>query len=437
MIKRIYARQVFDSRGNPTIEGEVTTEQGIFSSMVPSGASTGLYEAVELRDQEKDYLGKGVFKAIGNVNSIISNKIVGLDETKQFEIDEIMIRLDGTKNKSNLGANAVLAVSMAVARAGAKTLNLELFEYLKILYDSLSTEKNIDKSNIKKKEFVMPCPCFNVINGGEHAGNDLDIQEYMIVPLNAKNFSEAMKIGTEIYHTLKKILKEKYGPQAVNVGDEGGFAPPLKSAKEPLYLIMDAIKRTGYIDKVSIALDVAASEFFDNGSYMFEGKKLSGDELLDFYKEIVSEFPICSIEDPFEQNDFESYSRLTDQLKGIQVVGDDLLVTNIERIKIAIEKKACNSLLLKLNQIGTLKEALEAANLSSKSNWGVMISHRSGETEDSFIADLACALCLGQIKSGAPARSERLAKYNRILRIEEKLKERASFSRVLKSKTSV
>lgn len=431
MIKKVYARQLFDSRGNPTIEAEITTEVGVSCAIVPSGASTGMYEAVELRDGGNDYFGKGVLKAVKNVNTIISQKLVGLDEKEQFKIDELMISLDGTTNKSKLGANTILAVSMAIARAGAKSFKLELFEYLRMLYSYILEEKDI-RNSIKDQKFVMPCPCFNVINGGEHAGNELNIQEYMIVPYSANNFSEAMKIGTEVYHTLKQILKEKYGSSAVNVGDEGGFAPPLKSAKEPLKLIMQAINKAGYNDKVKIALDIAASEFFKDGLYTLEGKKLTGNELLEFYKEIISEFPICSIEDPFEQNDFDSYSRLTKELNNIQIVGDDLLVTNLKRINTAIEKKACNALLLKLNQIGSLKEALEATKLSSKAGWGLMVSHRSGETEDSFIADLACALSLGQVKSGAPARSERLAKYNRILKIEEMLGDNASFSEVFK-----
>lgn len=432
MIKNVFGRQVFDSRGNPTVEAEVRTEFGTFSAIVPSGASTGAYEAVELRDAGADYHGKGVLKAIENINSKIAKKVVGLDEKEQFKIDEMMVSIDGTKNKSNLGANAILAVSMAIARAGAKSANLRLFEYLSKLYNSLTSEKGNNAIGTKATNFVMPCPCFNVINGGAHAGNELDIQEYMIVPANAKSFSEAMKIGTEIYHTLKDILKKRFGPNSINVGDEGGFAPPLKSAKEPLILIMEAIKTAGYTGKVKIALDIAASEFFDEGFYNFEGKRLKGNELLEFYKEISSEFPICSIEDPFEQNDFESYSKITKELSGIQIVGDDLLVTNIERINIAIKSSACNALLLKLNQIGTLKEALIAAKISNEAGWGVMVSHRSGETEDPFIADLACALSFGQIKSGAPARSERLCKYNQILRIEESLKERANFSEVFK-----
>jgi len=432
MIKSVFGRQMFDSRGNPTVEAEVKTELGTFSAIVPSGASTGTYEAVELRDGGADYHGKGVLKAVENINSKIAKKIIGLDENEQFKIDELMISSDGTKNKSNLGANAILAVSMAIARAGAKSANLRLFDYLSKLYNSLPSKKVAKTVAQESNKFIMPCPCFNVINGGAHAGNELDIQEYMIVPANAKSFSEAMKIGTEIYHTLKDILKKRFGPNSINVGDEGGFAPPLKSAKEPLILIMEAIKTVGYNGKVKIALDIAASEFFENGFYNFEGKNLSGNELLAFYKEIASEFPICSIEDPFEQNDFESYSKITKELSGIQIVGDDLLVTNIERINIAIKSSACNALLLKLNQIGTLKEALQAARIAGDAGWGVMVSHRSGETEDSFIADLACALPFGQIKSGAPARSERLCKYNQILRIEEMLKARAIFSEVFK-----
>jgi len=403
----VKSRQVFDSRGNPTVETEIVTEDGIFRAIVPSGASTGSHEALELRDNTKDYFGKGVLKAVSNVNNIIAPKILGLDPTKQKEIDELMIKLDGTDNKSKLGANAILSVSMAVCRAGAGAKKVPLFKHI----------ADLSGNNC----LLMPVPFFNVINGGKHAGNNLDVQEFMIAPVGASSFNEAMKMGTEVYHYLKNIIKDKYGIDAVNVGDEGGFAPPLADNEEPLRLLMQAIELSGYKDKLKIALDAAASEFFDNGKYNFNGATLTADEMIEFYENLVTNYPIISLEDPLSEDDWEGFSKTTEKLKdkGVQIVGDDLLVTNPVRIKKAIEQKACNALLLKVNQIGTISEAIEAANLAKSNDFNVMVSHRSGETEDSFIADLVVGLGTGQIKSGAPCRSERLAKYNQLLRIEE------------------
>ncbi|KAJ7838776.1 phosphopyruvate hydratase [Mycena olivaceomarginata] len=382
-ISKIFARQIFDSRGNPTVEVDVHTAKGRFRAAVPSGASTGIHEAVELRDGDKNaYVGKGVSKAVANVNDIIAPELIksGLAVTGQKEIDDFLIKLDGTPNKGKLGANAILGVSIAVAEAGAAEKGVPLYQHF------------ADLAGVKPP-FVLPTPAFNVINGGSHAGNKLAFQD---------SFTEAMKIGTETYHTLKKVISAKYGIDAVNVGDEGGFAPNVSGAEESLELLSEAIKKAGYEGKIKIALDVASSEFYKEGNY-------------------VKKYPIVSIEDPFDQDDWEAWTHFT-KLSGIQIVGDDLTVTNPLRIKTAIEKKACNGLLLKVNQIGTISESIQAAQLAQSDGWGVMISHRSGETENTIIADLSVALGVGQIKTGAPARSERVAKYNALLRIEEELK---------------
>ncbi len=404
IIKKVKARQVFDSRGNPTVECEIETDDGVFRSIVPSGASKGKHEALELRDNEKAYLGKSVFKAINNVNNIIAPRIIGMDCRDQKRIDEIMIKLDGTENKSNLGANAILSVSMCVARAGAKASNMKLYEYFAYLSNT--------------KDLALPLPFFNVINGGKHAGNNLAIQEFMIVPIGAKSFKEAMQIGTEIYHTLKNIIKEEYGKNAINVGDEGGFAPPLNKSEEALSLLLTAIKKLKYEEKVKIALDAAASEFYKDNKYHIDNKELYSKELKEYYKELIKKYPIISIEDPFAEDDWDSFVSFNKEVN-IQIVGDDLLVTNPKRIKKAIELRACNALLLKINQIGTISEAIEAFKLAKEHGWNIMISHRSGDSEDPFIADLSVGLATGEIKSGAPCRSERLAKYNQLLRIEE------------------
>jgi enolase len=413
-IKSIRAREILDSRGNPTIEADLVTEDGLFRAMVPSGASTGVHEALELRDGDKSrYMGKGVLKAVDNVNKIIAPKLVGMDPAKQEEIDSFMLKLDGTENKSKLGANAILAVSMAACKAGAASKKIPLYQHI------------ADIASVK--DFVMPVPSFNVINGGKHAGNKLAMQEFMLLPVGARSFAEAMRMGSETYHHLKKVIKEKYGQDAVNVGDEGGFAPNIQDNKEGLELLKEAIEKAGYKGKVRIGMDVAASEFYKDGKYdlNFKGDKpqlKTGDEMIKLYESFVKDYGLVSIEDPFDQDDWITYPKLTEKVnKTTQIVGDDLLVTNPKRIKEAISKKACNSLLLKVNQIGTVTESIEACKLSQEAGWGVMVSHRSGETEDTFIADLVVGLRTGQIKTGAPCRSERLAKYNQLIRIEEEL----------------
>jgi len=404
-IRAIKARQVLDSRGNPTVEVEVLTENSLNRAIVPSGASTGKYEALELRDDGKDYLGKSVERAVSNVNKIIAKKLNGMNAEKQSEIDELMIRMDGTKNKSRLGANAILGVSMAVSRAGAFSKDMQLYEYIGELANN--------------KKFALPVPYSNVINGGVHAGNNLQIQEFMLVPLNSKKFLESTRIVSEAYHLLRKIIEGKYGKLGINVGDEGGFAPPLNTAEEALDLLNEAILISGYKNKLKIAMDCAASEFFDKGKYM---GSMNGDKLAEYYLKLIKRYGIISIEDPFDQDDFNSYLKFTKKAGSkIQIIGDDLLVSNVDRVKIAISKKLCNSLLLKVNQIGTITEAIKAANLALKNKWKVMVSHRSGETEDPYIADLAVGLGCRQIKLGAPCRSDRTSKYNQLLRIEEEL----------------
>ncbi|PPQ86959.1 hypothetical protein CVT25_009781 [Psilocybe cyanescens] len=421
-ITKIQARQIFDSRGNPTVEVDVHTAKGRFRAAVPSGASTGIHEAVELRDGDKNaYVGKGtpLFLPVANVNDTIAPELIkaGISVLNQTEIDDFLIKLDGTPNKGKLGANAILGVSIAVAEAGAAEKGVPLYQHF------------ADLAGVKPP-FVLPCPAFNVINGGSHAGNKLAFQEFMLLPTGATSFTEAMKIGTETYHTLKKVISAKYGIDAVNVGDEGGFAPNVSGAEESLELLSEAIKKAGYEGKIKIALDVASSEFYKEGKYDLDFKNpnsdpskwISGKELADLYLGYVKQYPIVSIEDPFDQDDWEAWTHFTKH-SGIQIVGDDLTVTNPLRIKTAIEKKACNGLLLKVNQIGTISESIQAAQLAQSDGWGVMISHRSGETENTIIADLAVALGVGQIKTGAPARSERVAKYNTLLRIEEELKD--------------
>lgn len=423
-IKSIKARQIFDSRGNPTVEVDVTTDKGLFRSAVPSGASTGIYEALELRDNDKaNYHGKGVAKAVNNINTLIAPLLVGssLNVTQQKEVDDAMLKLDGTENKDKLGANAILGVSMAVCRAGAAEKGVPLFKYIA----ELAGNNNI----------VLPVPALNVINGGSHAGNKLAMQEFMILPTGAASFTEAMKMGSEVYHHLKSVIKARFGLDATSVGDEGGFAPNILNNKDALDLIIEAISKAGYTGKIEIGMDVAASEFHKEGKYDLDFKNpasdanayLSSDKLGDLYQEFIKGYPMVSIEDPFDQDDWDAWSKLTGNTT-IQIVGDDLTVTNPKRIQTAVDKKACNCLLLKVNQIGSVTEAIAAHLLAKKNGWGTMVSHRSGETEDTFIADLVVGLSTGQIKTGAPCRSERLAKYNQILRIEEELGSAAKYA---------
>lgn len=423
-IQSVHARQIFDSRGNPTVETDLVLSDGRkVTAAVPSGASTGAYEALELRDGGSDYLGKGVSKAVNNVNTIIGPSLIGKDPREQTAIDTFMVQqLDGTVNewgwcKQKLGANAILAVSLAVCKAGALVHGIPLYKHIANLAGN--------------KKLVLPVPAFNVINGGSHAGNKLAMQEFMILPLGASSFKEAMKMGVEVYHNLKAVIKKKYGQDAVNVGDEGGFAPNIQENKEGLELLKAAIEKAGYTGKVVIGMDVAASEFYGSDkTYDLNFKednndgsqKISGNQLIDLYKSFVAEYPIVSIEDPFDQDDWEHYTKLTSAMgEKVQIVGDDLLVTNPKRVEKAIKEKCCNALLLKVNQIGSVTESIEAVKMSKHAGWGVMASHRSGETEDTFIADLSVGLATGQIKTGAPCRSERLAKYNQLLRIEEEL----------------
>jgi enolase len=374
------------------------------SAGVPSGASTGTHEALELRDGDKRYQGKGVEKAIQNVQRKIAPLLKGMDSTRQKEIDKLMIEKDGTKNKSKFGANAILGVSLAVARCGAESNNLYLYEYINEL---LGVEKKM----------TLPRPFFNVINGGKHADNQLSFQEFMIVP-KFKSFKDNLRVASEVYHTLKQDIHQKFGKGSTNVGDEGGFAPEgFQNVHQVLEMLMKAIKDAGYLGKVDLAIDCAASECYQNGKYLIDGKRMSKEKLLNYYLTLIKKYPLISIEDPFHEDDFESFAELTKKCK-IQVVGDDLTVTNIERISQAIKYKSCNCLLLKVNQIGSLSEALQAVEMAYKAGWKVMVSHRSGETEDPFIADLVVGIGSGMIKSGAPCRGERTAKYNQLLRIE-------------------
>ncbi len=404
-IANIIGREVLDSRGNPTVEVEVVLEDGVKAiALVPSGASTGIKEALELRDGDNRYLGKGVLKAVNNVNTVIKERLVGENVFEQQKIDNIMLELDGTVNKSKLGANAILGVSMACLKAAAKESNKELYEYI-------------------GTEYSLPRPMMNILNGGAHADNNLDFQEYMIIPINSK-FSEALRIGAEVFHTLKSILKSR--GLATSVGDEGGFAPNLDNNKEGLDLIVEAITKAGYTPgkDVCIGLDVASSEFYEDGKYDLKGENrvLSTDELIDYYVELINKYPIISIEDPFSEVDWEGFTKFT-KLVGdkVQIVGDDLFVTNKKELQKGIDLKAGNAILIKVNQVGTITETLDAINLAKANGYKTIISHRSGETEDTTIADLAVGLNLGQIKTGSLSRSERIAKYNRLLRIEEQL----------------
>ena len=414
MITAVHARQILDSRGNPTVEVEVLLEDGSYGrAAVPSGASTGEFEAVERRDGDKDvYLGKGVLDAVRAVDEEIAEAVIGLDATDQRLVDRTMLDLDGTDNKGGLGANAILGVSLAVARAAANAADLELYKYLG-----------------GPNAHVLPVPMRNILNGGSHADSNVDIQEFMIAPIGAPTFSEALRTGVEVYHSLKAVLKER--GLSTGLGDEGGFAPDLESNRAALDLISEAIERAGYTvgADVALALDVASSEFFENGTYAFEGKQLSSDEMAAYYEELVRDYPLVSIEDPLDENDWEGWKTLTASVgTKVQLVGDDLFVTNPERLARGIEEGAGNALLVKVNQIGSLTETFDAISLAQRHMFSCMISHRSGETEDTTIADIAVATNAGQIKTGAPARSERVAKYNQLLRIEEELGDAARYA---------
>ncbi|SUP00328.1 Enolase [Tissierella praeacuta] len=417
IIVDIYGREVLDSRGNPTVEVEVWTEDGAFGrALVPSGASTGAFEAVELRDGDKErFLGKGVMNAVNNVNEIIAEEVIGMDVFEQAAIDKLMIRLDGTPNKGKLGANAILGVSLAVARAAADELGMPLYQYV---------------GGVNSK--TLPVPMMNILNGGEHADNNVDIQEFMVMPVGAKNFKEALRMGAEIFHSLKSVLKSKGLNTAV--GDEGGFAPNLSSNEEALRTIVEAIEKAGYKpgEEIMLALDVAASEMYDENKKVYnlagEGRVLTVEEMIDYYEELVNKYPIISIEDGLAEDDWDGWKLLTDRLgKKIQLVGDDLFVTNTERLNKGIELGVSNSVLVKLNQIGTLTETLDTIEMAKTNGYTAVISHRSGETEDTTIADLAVATNAGQIKTGAPSRTDRVAKYNQLLRIEDMLGEEAVY----------
>jgi len=411
----IFARQILDSRAFPTVEVEVTLEDGTISrASVPSGASTGIFEAVELRDGDKElFNGKGVLKAVSNVNNIIADELVGMNVYDQIAIDKAMIALDGTPNKAKLGANAILGVSLACARAAAESLGLGLYQYI---------------GGVNAK--VLPVPMMNIINGGSHADNNVDLQEFMVMPVGAKSFKEALRMSAEVYHALKALLKSK--GLATGVGDEGGFAPDLSSNEEAIKIIIEAIEKAGFVPgkDIFIALDPAASEFFEDGKYNLasEGRILTPEQMADYYVELVNKYPIISIEDGMAEEDWDGWKYLTDKIGDkIQLVGDDLFVTNTDRLQMGIDKKVANSILIKLNQIGTLTETLNAIEMAERAGYTAVVSHRSGETEDTTISDLVVAMNAGQIKTGAPARSERVSKYNQLLRIEEELDEVAEY----------
>ncbi|MDK8241421.1 phosphopyruvate hydratase [Corynebacterium coyleae] len=412
-IMHIFAREILDSRGNPTVEVEALLSDGSHGqAAVPSGASTGEHEAHELRDGDDRYDGKGVLKAVENVNETIADALIAFEADDQRLIDNTMIELDGTDNKKNLGANALLGVSMAVAKAAAEAAELPLFRYIG-----------------GPNAHTLPVPMMNILNGGAHADSGVDVQEFMIAPIGAETFAEALRMGTEVYHALKSVIKSK--GLSTGLGDEGGFAPSVDSTKAALDLIVEAIEKAGYKlgSDVALALDVASSEFYDNGTYNFEGGKHSAEEMIQVYADLVEQYPIVSIEDPLDENDWDGYVALTEKLGGkIQIVGDDLFVTNPKRLAEGIEKGAANALLVKVNQIGTLTETFDAVELAHRNGFRTMMSHRSGETEDTTIADLAVALSCGQIKTGAPARSERVAKYNQLLRIEQVLGDAAVYA---------
>ncbi|MTI61387.1 MAG: phosphopyruvate hydratase [Firmicutes bacterium] len=411
----VFAREIMDSRGNPTVEVEVILGDGSMGrAAVPSGASTGAYEAVELRDGGDRYMGKGVLQAVENVNEVIAEELIGYDATDQVAIDKMMIELDGTKNKGKLGANAILGVSLAVAKAAAAALDSYLFKYL---------------GGVNAK--TLPVPMMNILNGGEHADNNVDIQEFMIMPVGATSFAEALRMCAEVYHNLKKVLQER--DLSTGVGDEGGFAPDLASNEEAIQVIIDAVKKAGYEpgDDIMLALDVASTELYKDGKYILEGegREMTADDMVNFYEEIVDKYPIISIEDGLAEDDWDGWKTMTDKLGDkVQLVGDDFFVTNTERLARGIEEGSSNSILIKVNQIGSLTETIEAIEMAKQAGYTAVVSHRSGETEDVTISDLVVAINAGQIKTGAPARSERVAKYNQLLRIEEALGEAAQYA---------
>jgi enolase len=415
-IVKVFSREILDSRGNPTVQVEVTTNSGFGRFSVPSGASKGRLEALELRDGDRQrYGGLGVRKAVENVNLTLGPKIIGFDSRDQEKTDDTITRLDGTENKSRLGANALLGVSVAVARAAADSAKVPLYRIL-----------------LKNRRPLLPLPMLNIINGGKHAGNNLSFQEFMVLPAGFKSFTEALRCGSEIYHALRSRLEAKYGKTAINVGDEGGFAPPISNVEEALGQINDAVDEAGYSagQNVVLGVDAAADSFFDEKSerYSVDGKKLESSQLLDLYIDLSERFPLKSVEDPFHDEDFNNFVRITEQLGSkTQIVGDDLFVTNIKRVEEGIRSHSANALLVKVNQIGTLTETFEAVEKARAANFGLIVSHRSGETEDSTIADLSVGLASGQIKAGAPARGERTCKYNRLLQIEEELGSQARF----------
>ncbi|MCK6462288.1 MAG: phosphopyruvate hydratase [Candidatus Pacebacteria bacterium] len=433
-ITKIHAREILDSRGNPTVEVDVYLNSGaVACAAVPSGASTGSKEALELRDGDKKrFLGKGVLKAVENVNKKIAKKLIGKDAGNQKEIDGIMIDLDGTANKNKLGANAVLGVSMAVLKASAYDAKMPLFAYIQKNLGSAPSEADsrYKKNKVARNEYVMPVPMMNIINGGAHADNSADIQEFMIMPVGAKSLREAVRMGSEVFHNLKKVLKER--KLNTNVGDEGGFAPTLSSNKEALEVIMAAIDAAGYKagKDVAIAIDAAVSELYESGKYFLkkDGLELNSEEMVGYYEKLVAQYPIVSIEDGLAEGDWSGWQLLNKKLGGkIQIVGDDIFVTNPEIIGKGIAEKAANSVLIKVNQIGTVSETVEAVKMAQKADWTTVISHRSGETEDTFIADLAVGLGAGQIKTGSLSRTDRVAKYNQLMRIEEALGKKAKY----------
>lgn len=425
-ITGVHGREIIDSRGNPTVEVDLTTKDGTFRASVPSGASTGAYEAVELRDGGSRFMGKGVLQAIEHVNTTLNDVVKGIDASDQRAVDDAMLAADGTPNKANLGANAILGVSLAASKAGAAAKGIPLWKH----YAEIAGNPVPD---------TLPVPCFNVINGGDHAGNALAFQEFFIIPTGAETFSESMEIGCEVFHNLKAVIKAKFGGDATLIGDEGGFAPPC-TVESGLEMLIEATDKAGYLDKVSIGLDVASSEFKVAGKNLYDldfktaaanknpDLMLTGDELIKMYEDMCAKYPIVTIEDPFDQDDWTNWNAICAKIgKDVQIVGDDLTVTNPIMIERAIKEGSANCLLLKVNQIGTISESIDAVKLSKQNGWGVMTSHRSGETEDSYIADLAVGLCTGQIKTGAPCRGERTAKYNQLLRIEAELGAAAKF----------